>query len=247
MGLFKGTSLLKGFAIAAGAGLGVCVGAVLLAPAPRKTRRPEPGQLSEAELLKLDPILDRLERLEAWVDASASAPVAPARVADLEMRAEAALVQVRNSFEGLREDLPALVDATVGARVAELEIRLQADARASWDRAVVAFEHTIEQKVNDRIGSLERALSEQSSAIASLRASAAETDVNLQRLIVSINRLCEVAPTVPPTPAPRPPEPIVAGRPQLVKESERESKRPRIPMSRIFGALLAFGLSRLLS
>jgi hypothetical protein len=92
--------------------------------------------------------------------------------------------------------------------------------------------------------SLERVLSEQSSAIASLRASAAETDVNLQRLIVSINRLCEVAPTVPPTPAPRPPEPIVAGRPQLVKESERESKRPRIPMSRIFGALLAFGLSR---
>jgi hypothetical protein len=233
--------LLKSFAIAAGAGLGVCAGAVLFASESRSPRRKaQPRELGESELLKLDPILDRLERLEAWVDAAASAPTLPSRIAELEERAGAALNQVRSNLEGLKQELPALVEATVTARVADLEVRLRTDARESWDRAVTAIEHTIEQKVSDRIGSLEKVLVEQSSAIASLRARSAETDLNLQRLIVSIDRLCEVAPIL--SAQPRQPEPLPGG-PQLVKESEREG-RQRVPMARIFGALLAFGFSR---
>ena len=242
-------SMLKGFAIAAGAGFGVCVGAVLMVPGTTSQRRKSiagPGQLSEAELFKLDPILDRLERLEAYVDAAASAPAFPVRVAELDQRAGAALDQVRSNFEDLKQELPSMVEAAVTARLADLEARLKADARASWDRAVSVFETTIEQRVSDHMGSLEKVLSEQSSAIASLRARSAETDVNLQRLIVSIDRLCQVAPMLSTQASPPAPESVVGG-PQLVKESERESKRQRVPMARIFGALLAFGISRFIS
>lgn len=234
-------SLLKGLVIAAGAGLGVCVGAVLLAPGSGMPRRRTQRELSEAELLRLDPILDRLERVEAYVDAAASAPVLSARVAELEGRAGAALDQVRSNFEDLKQELPSLVEAAVSARVADLEARLKTDAHQSWDRAVSVFETTIGQKVSDRIGSLEKVLAEQSSAIASLRARSAETDVNLQRLIVSIDRLCEVAPMLS---AQAPQADPLSGGPHLVKEPDRESKRLRVPMARIFGALLAFGFSR---
>ncbi len=258
--------LWKGFAIAAGAGFGVCVGAVLVSSKasvarPNPSRTPLNRPLSDSELLRLEPILDRLERIEHFVDAAQTVRSVPAgadarlekqesaitalqtSVASMERRAGAALDSVRSSFEELRHEIPAMVETTVSARVSELEVRLQADAQEQWKQAVSRFESTVEQKISDRIGSLEKALIDQSSAISALRARSEETDLNLQRLIISIDRLVEVAPLL----AAAQPNPDSAQEgPRLVKEPEREVRRTRIPMARIFGALAAFGLSRLL-
>lgn len=254
--------LFRGFAIAAGAGFGVCVGAVLVSSkSPVSRRSPLNRPLTDSELLRLEPILDRLERIEHFVDAAKTVHALPGgtdprleqqeaalqalqtSVAGIEKRASAALDSVRNSFEELRHEMPAIVESTVSARVNELEVRLQTDAQESWNRAVSLFESTVEQKISARIGSLEKALFEQSSAITALRTRSEETDQNLQRLIASIDRLVEVAPLL--SGAHPQPEPVAEG-PRLVKEPEREVRKTRIPMARIFGALAAFGLSRFL-
>lgn len=247
--------LLRGIAIAAGAGLGVCV-ATVIRPRGLASRGASP-RCAEDDLLKLEPVLDRLERIEAFVDAAESVgPASPeldrrllnqetqlralhASVADIDKRAGATLDYVRNSFEELRQEIPTLIESTVAARVSELEARLQADITTSWDRSLAAFENAVEQKVAARIGVLEKALLDQSSAISDLRARSEQTDVNLQRLIVSIDRLCEVAPAVPL-------QTQAQETPRYAREPERENRKPRAHMARVFGALLAFGVSRLL-
>jgi len=260
-------SLLKSFAIAAGAGLGACASTVLLSrqTVQRSSSRPsQPGtrRLSDDELLRLEPVLDRIERIEAFVDAASSirqetgnwlSPDAELRlreqelslhrlqstVNELEKRAGDTLEMVRSSVETLRSEVPGLVESTVAARIADLEIRLQADARNQWNQTLETFETRLEQRISERISAIERALESQSASIAIMRARSEESDANLQRLIASIERLCQVIP---------PPQPVNKPQPLPVPRSLREPEPEKSGMSftRIFGALFAFGMSRFL-
>jgi uncharacterized coiled-coil protein SlyX len=143
------------------------------------------------------------------------------------------------------------------------------DARYRQD--LENLEKAIDQKISERISALENTLAEQSASIAVLRKGAEAADANLHRLIGSVERLCEAAqfaraqPAAEPAPAPagsmegvlfhrqltqalRHPVSTVPGsprpQPQFVKETAPEERKPRIPMTRIFGMLLTFGLSR---
>ncbi|MES1257354.1 MAG: hypothetical protein ABUS51_02945 [Acidobacteriota bacterium] len=213
--------LFTGLIFATGAGLGIGAGLLLGSP-----RRPVRRTAHGAALLKLEPVLDRLERLEAFVDASERHLSQPG-VAEIEKRAAATLDLVKNSFEKVRRELPELIEATIKARVAELEARLP----------VYSGNTAVERLIAERIGPIEKVLIDQASLMSSLRVRSEETDVNLQRLIVSIDRLCEVAPVA----RAQAPE-----MPRATKEPEPEPRKPRVPMARIFGTLLAFGLSRFL-
>jgi hypothetical protein len=220
--------LFTGLTFAAGAALGIGAG-LLIGSRRNPARRPT----HDAALLKLEPMLDRLERLEAFVDAAARNPAQPG-MPEIEERAAATLNLVKSNFEKLRGELPSLVETTVKARVAELVARLSAHTA---DTAV-------DRLIAERIGPIEKVLIDQATLISALRVRSEETDVNLQRLIVSIDRLCEVAPVAK---AQTPQTPPVPDPPRAAKEPEPELRKPRVPMARIFGALLAFGLARFFS
>ena len=103
------------------------------------------------------------------------------------------------------------------------------------------IEAQIEARVSERIGVLEKTLAEQSSSIGALRDRAVETDANLQRLIVAIEKLCErsaPAPQAEQSSAAVPFETRRADAPQR----EPESKRSRFSMTRIFALIGAIAL-----
>jgi hypothetical protein len=221
-------SFLAGLAFTAGVGLGVGASLVLVS-----RRRPVRRTPHDAALLKLEPLLERLERLEAFVDAAERHPAQPG-VTEVEKRAAATLDLIKSSFEKVRREVPSMIEATVKARVAELEARLP----------VYTADTGVERLIAERMAPIEKVLIDQATLMSSLRVRSEETDVNLQRLIVSIDRLCEVAPVArAQTPPPPPPVPEI---PRAAKEPEPEPRKPRVPMARIFGALLAFGFSRFL-
>ncbi len=57
--------------------------------------------------------------------------------------------------------------------------------------ALTIFERTLEEKVSDRISVIEKAMVDQSAAVASLSQRAIELEIILQRLISGVERLCD--------------------------------------------------------
>ena len=251
-------SILKTFAIAAGAGVafGLCT---TVAGNRRTTRRlsPAPG-----DVLDIEPLLDRLETIERRIDSAK--PAAP--VSDLTSRIDAQEVEI--------ERLRALVDI----RAVEIERRLGAEIEERSRQALASIEQTVEIKVSERIAAIERTLLEQSASIESLRDRALDTDANLKRLITAIERLCERTQPVGvsvPVPAPASgPGPLVASGPgpvvvpfesHLTEARQRQEaapppefrskifmeeetpKRPRFPLARLFGMLALVVLTQFLS
>ena len=245
-----------GIAFVFGAGLGIGVGAVAASgngsPRRREQATPSPRPAApaadEPAILKLEPLLDRLERVEAYVDAARSVePGLPVQADDrhaienslhaAEHDAALTLDVIHETFEDLRRELPSMVEAAVKARIASLTSSLAG-----------VTENFVDLKIAERVAPLEQALLEQQASISSLRARSEDTDVNLQRLIVSIDRLCELNPVAPRSQAAAapsaPPLPDFA-RAMPPKEAEQpEPRRPRVPMARIFGAFLAVGIAR---
>jgi hypothetical protein len=196
-------------------------------------------------------LLDRLERIERRFEATAVAPPPPvAAVSELTRRIDAQ----ESELGRLRE----LVDV----RAAEIQGCLEAEMDERHKRALETIEKTVEIKISDRITALERALGEQSASIDALRNRAQETDSNLQRLIVAIERLCERTQTLqtpPPVPVPAPAQgpvvvpfsahleevietevdPAAVFRSDVFREAEpaAEQKKARFALTRIFGML----------
>ncbi len=229
--------ILKGLAVAAGTGLamGFTSGRTRLTatarprysfdPAPNvpHTAAPRLPDEAEDEFLNIEPLLERVERLELRVEALAgserSAPVMSsdasfdfaAAVADLERRVEEntrelgllreriaeaeqrMTASVQLSVKETRAELPALVEQQVSARVEDLRSRFTAEIEQSQQRTLQIFERTIDEKISSRIGSIEKVLAEQAGSIHALAARSAETDNNLQRLVSAIEKLCERA------------------------------------------------------
>jgi len=245
--------ILRGLAIAAGTGLamGLTSGRTRTMSGPRAVRyrpavalppAPEPLALtSRDEILDIEPLLDRVERLEDLVDGMKRSPTAvpadfAAAVANLERRideqtrdlellreqvekaerrAMESVAAVQRDVEQTRAGIPEIVERTVAARTEDLRSRFSAEIDQSRERMLEVFERAIDDRISSRIGAIERTLAEQAGSIEALNTRAAETDHNLQRLVSAIEKLCERTQLIPPAvaePAPAPPPALYAPR-----------------------------------
>ncbi|HVW11610.1 MAG TPA: hypothetical protein VHC90_23665 [Bryobacteraceae bacterium] len=257
--------ILRGLAIAAGTGLavGLTSGRTRSIPGPRAVRYrpaiplppPPPAPLavtSRDEVLDIEPLLERVERLEDVVDGIRHAPatVPPgyaAALADLERRIDEqtrdleilreqvtsaerraleSVAAVQRDVEQTRAEIPEIVERTVAARTEDLRSRFSAEIEQSRERMLHVFERAIDDRISSRIGAIEKTLAEQAGSIEALNARAAETDHNLQRLVAAIEKLCERTQLIPPTaaePAPR------AFESQLQQAMRRDEPPVKVP------------------
>jgi len=232
----------------------------------------------DEEFLDIEPLLDRVERLEARVDQIAGQHAGPApapvsdrplaayaeSIADLERRVEQntrelellrksiteaearmteSVTSVERKLEQTREELPAIIEPQIDARLAELQTRFTAEIERSHRRTLEVFEHALDEKISSRIGAIEKALSEQAGSIEALSTRAAETDNNLQRLVTAIEKLCERAQLIPSggdqrieqpvAPAPLPRQTHVEGRSAFESRfTEAMKGNPVVPVLR---------------
>ena len=250
------------------------MGLTSMAPARRPERRntASAASLREDDILDLEPVLDRLEALEHRLE-RVDVGVAAAPAAELEFRMEL-------QFTELRAEIPRLVTESVEGRIAAIEARIDAELEAQRRQTLEALGPLIEagiartvgplieagiaRQVGQRFEALERAVAEQSISIATLRERVEQTDLNLQRLITTIERLIDGAQTTVAVPGPTPANasfqthlaeamdqgaktdvPVPGFRSRIFVEPDpKEARKPRFPLSRIFGALMAFGLAR---
>jgi uncharacterized coiled-coil protein SlyX len=189
----------------------------------------------EDDLLDIEPLLDRLERVEARMETiehrPAPSPALPsnfpectALLADLDRRVEEntrelvllrdhvteaerrvqeSVASLERSAVETREEIPALVERSVAARLDDLRGRFGVEMEHTHERTLATFERTIDEKISSRIGAIEKALAEQAASIDTLSLRATETDNNLQRLVAAIEKLCERAQLLAPEPGTR--------------------------------------------
>jgi uncharacterized coiled-coil protein SlyX len=177
--------IIKGFALAAGAGallgfsasLGRQRNHVESVDAP-----PEPRSDTE---LRMEGQSEAIAALRAEVDANSR-------------RASAAFAGFEQRLAAARDELPATIDAVVARHVNELRARLHSEVSEATSASLARIDQAridqaIDEKLANRVTALETSLADQSAAIGSLNRRALETDANLQRLISSVERLCDRA------------------------------------------------------
>src|SRR5579862_564000 len=167
--------LLRSIAISLGAGLAAGFGKALVS---RPARRPAPS---------LHPILTRLEDIESRVTRVELAPATvdippPEEIEALgtlvssqsediaSLRQDIQRIERRNTelVEGfgqkvalLEQHVPMQIEASISAKMAELEQKLRGEFQEVHHRTVDAFADTIENRVVGRIAALEASLIEQ--------------------------------------------------------------------------------------
>ena len=169
------------------------------------------------DILKLEPLLDRLERIEArmqGVDARAGAGELEMRVRlqgrdiealqtqldDTRQRVAEESSLVKKRFREIAEEVPAMLESMILPHLSSIRDRMQADLNRMVDEKLAIFEQTVEKKISHRMSSLERALIDQAGIITTLSERAIQSDSNLQRLISAVEKLCERGETRQPEP-----------------------------------------------
>lgn len=266
-------AVLKTLALSFGGGLALGAGIRLTQGAPGSRREP-PLDLDPL-LNRLKNVETRILHMEsaALAESTAGAAAAPAFAAAAEqtltefesrLAAQAAQVgQLRGEFQSLDHRLdhrleeldakiPAIVESTVDVRFQEVARELRQDLQdfeGAQARSMEAFVQTLQNKVVERMLTLETNLNDQSDVIGKLRDASLKTDENLQKMLAGIEQLVGQARTAPssgiPSAAPpgrtgaepeRSPEPAVtdiseilphtAPGPDLVPESPAEVEIP---------------------
>jgi uncharacterized coiled-coil protein SlyX len=215
--------ILKGIAIAAGVGVAVGLGATVTTrrgspQRPRFRSRAVPARNADDSILRLEPLFDRFDRVEARLGVLESRPAQKAanafpsvaiaefdrRVAEQESALRALRVEIDQTGRHvaaqveaaavrsiqIRQEIPPVVEASLNRRLSDLEARLRQELDAKYRQNLQNLEKTIDQKLSERIAALEKTLAEQSASIAVLRKGAETADANLHRLIGSVERLC---------------------------------------------------------
>jgi len=218
--------ILKGIAIAAGVGVAVGLGATVTTrrgspERPRSRSRAVPAISADDAILRLEPLFDRFDRVEARLGVLESRPAQKAadafpsvaiaefdrRVAEQESALRALRVEIDQTGRHLaaqvetaavrsmqiRQEIPQVVEASLNLRLSDLEARLRQELDAKYRQNLENLEKTIDQKISERISALEKTLAEQSASIAVLRKGAEKADANLHRLLGSVERLCEAS------------------------------------------------------
>lgn len=195
--------ILKGLAVAAGVGF-----AVGMATGRRRRHGENRGSGNSSEELST---LERLDRIESRVAAIEGQPLAVSgSELDLRMQTQSrdfeALRLQMNEYrqrtagdvaliqKGLTEitkGIPALLESIVAPRVDDLRLHLRAEMQQSVDASLTKFERAFEDKVSDRIAALEKVMLDQSALMTALSHRAIESEMNLERLIAAVGRLCD--------------------------------------------------------
>ena len=163
--------------LAVAAGMGVALGFSASLSRRRKSEAPsEPSDHGLDEHLQHQ--AQEIKALRAEVDDSAR-------------RASAEFAAVERHFADARAELPAAIEAVVIRRVEDLRTRLHSEMRDGTDESLARMDRAIEEKLASRIETIETTLGDQSGAIGSLNRRALETDANLQKLIASVELLCD--------------------------------------------------------
>jgi hypothetical protein len=162
------SKILKWLVVAAGTGLAIGFGS------KRRTQAISMNDSSE-NILTIEPLLDRLDRIESRMSVVEARPVT---------NIEALQAQVAR-------EVPAMLESLLGSHVDDVRTRLQAEMRESVQAALTSFEQTLDDKISLRTAALEKALIEQSAIVTTLSRRAIEAEENFQRLIAAVERLCE--------------------------------------------------------
>jgi uncharacterized coiled-coil protein SlyX len=171
---------LKSLAIAAGTGVALGFGATLGRQRKNVIREERPpAQPTDLEL-RLERQAKEIATLRAHVDESGR-------------RASTELTAFQHRLASARAELPAAIEAFITPRVDELRARLHEELREAADNGLARIDRAIGERIAGRIDAIENTLAEQSTAIGLLNRRAIETDTNLQKLISSVERLCDQA------------------------------------------------------
>ena len=247
--------LLNELAVIAGKGLaiGVTSGRAMAQPAREplapgsgvavsRISKPVASGAARDEVLDLEPLLDRLERIEARIEfAGQQAPAArryAALFADLErlvedhsreltmLRERVNDAEAKAAERQMGEDIPSPVEKNIAARFDELERRFTAEIEQSRRLSLETMESALDEKLTARIDALERTLTAQAGSVSSLVLRAADTDTSLQRRTSAVELLCQRVEAAVPGP---PRNPTEARKPLAQERSgtaQRERKTP---------------------
>jgi uncharacterized coiled-coil protein SlyX len=225
-----------------------------------------PDDIPEAK--SIDERLDRIEARIGAIERRATISDGPegseiealhALVTEHRKKVAVQMAAVEKRFETLAREIPAVLESIVGPRVEALRSHLRAEIQQSVGAALAKFERAVNNKLAERIGTVEKAVREQSVTVNALSRRAVESDANVQRLVAAVERLCAggtfdsselrepsfveqlalkgqahpAAKRKPPAPA-QPIEFESGFRHHIVSEEEPESpKRHRRPMARL--------------
>lgn len=194
--------IFKGLAIAAG--VGFAIGSVGLSK-----RRAQGRFRNSSERQRL---YERLDRVESRIAAVEALPSPAAAAGELNVRLEAQagdiealrlqmaeyrqklaadIASLEKHLADVTKGIPAMLESIVAPRVDDLRLRLRSEMQQSLTASLTTFERSIDDKVSDRISALEKAMLDQSALVTTLSQRAIESDMNLQRLIAAVERLCD--------------------------------------------------------
>jgi hypothetical protein len=211
-------------AIAVGTGVGVGIATFF---GSRRGR-------SHSPRANLEPLMERLDSIETRMQLAECAPVPEPPIAFADQAREIELLrnsaaeterlaatEIRLSeerFEEFAASVPDRVNSLIAPRVEDLRLRLRAEMEESIASRLQMFEQSLDERISVRIAAVERSLVDQSESLTDLRYRARQTDVNLQKLVEAVERLCEQSkPIAVPEPAPVPSEPVRRGRVTLAQ------------------------------
>ena len=169
------SKILKTLAVAAGTGLAIGFGS------KRRTQTSSMNDSSD-NVLAIEPLLDRLDRIEARVSSMEARPIPNVETLQAEMD---------RRFAEAAKEVPAILESLIGPHVEDVRARLHAEMRESVQASLTSFKQTLDDKVSARIATIEKALTDQSAVVTTLRQRALEAEENFQRLISAVERLCE--------------------------------------------------------
>ncbi|HTA43789.1 MAG TPA: hypothetical protein VK789_15145 [Bryobacteraceae bacterium] len=253
--------LLKGLAVAAGLGLVIGVG----------SGRRRPGEISMDKDLRPDhpspePLPERLDRIESRIRAVEAQPVnelderickqaeeiasLQLQLSDHRQKVAGEVAAIEKRFADITKAIPAALESIMVPRIEDLRAHLRSETQQTINSSLTKFERAIDDKVSERIDTLEKTLLDQSTVVSTLSQRAVETDMHLQRLVAAVERLCERGggavpfrqePSTADLPFQRelseavkrqadsqPPEFESAFRPRIVKDDD-VSRRPHVP------------------
>jgi hypothetical protein len=195
--------ILKGLVVAAGVGFAIGV-----ATGKRRPREENRGSKNSPDG---PPPLERLDRIESRITAFEAQPL-PVTETELDLRMqvqskdiEALRLQmneyrqriasdvavIQKSLADITKSIPALLELIVAPRVDDLRLHLRLETQQSVDASLTTFERAIEEKTSHRMAALEKVMLDQSGLLTALSHRAIESDINLERLIAAVGRLCD--------------------------------------------------------
>jgi hypothetical protein len=212
--------------VAIAVGTGVGVGIATFFGGRRMQSRPRAN---------LEPLMERLNSIEARIQVAVCAPPSEPPIAlevqvrEIELLRNSAAeterlaaTEIRLSeerFEELTASVPDQINALVAPRVENLRLRLRAEMEESIANRLQTFEQSLDERISARVAAVEQSLVDQSESLNDLRYRAGQTDMNLQKLVEAVERLCErdkAATVHEPAPA-WIPEPVRRGRVTLAQ------------------------------